>query len=176
MTAFGGPLQPYQHCWSEHTANSQMLLLFLRYGAVASRAFVSRNCQNILNICFIRSPNFPKCKHLCLWTVMYHYHISVGQAHIHCICLEHGLTRHRSIVPFHEPVAIPKSLASLAAHKAHVVPARKISPWGCMPPPSMTEQRHKFLLCTGNLWIGTLWGGVGLWLLPYHPSFPLSFG
>lgn len=66
-----------------------MLLLFLRHGAAESRTFMLGNCLNILNIHFITSPNFPKCKYLCMWTVMYHYRISVGQADIHRVCLKH---------------------------------------------------------------------------------------
>lgn len=152
-----------------------MLLLFLRYGAAESWAFTLGNCQIILNICFITSPNFPKCKCLCMWTAMYHYHISVGQADIHHVCLEHLTHKQRSIVPFHKLAAIPKRLASLAAHKAHVALGGKTS----------LRLSATSLHVRTEAQIPTLWEScgqapcgttLGLWLSPCHPFFLFHLG
>lgn len=156
-----------------------MLLLFLRHGAAESRTFMLGNCLNILNIHFITSPNFPKCKYLCMWTVMYHYRISVGQADIHRVCLKH-LTHEAQ-----EHCAVP--WASSHSQGAHFPGSPKdtsgfsrwISPWGCLPHPLMPDQRHILLahckspLCVGKLWVDTLlWDCACL----HATLLPLSFG
>lgn len=82
------------------------------------------------------------------------------------------LTRHRSIVPFHEPAAIPKRLTSLAAHKAHTVLAGKISLRF-----SVTSLHARTEAQIPSLYGKAMdWPPVGLWLSPCHPFFPFHLG
>lgn len=127
MTGLGEFLQPYQHLWSGHSKFTDAAALPETQSSWKQCIYVRQFLKYIKHV-FHHKPKFSQMQCLCIWAVMYHYHISVGQADIHHVCWSTWLTRHRSIVLFHKPAATPERLASLAAHTAHAVLAGKISP------------------------------------------------